>query len=102
MLGLFGSLHGGSAALGRTRCHVRADDLRAIAHCVVLLILNRDAEAGQKAIVAKIVDCWFVRCQIEGGNLGGSRFVAERRLSPSADQLAGFEIVGGRNWRRRR
>ena len=95
-------LHRLAAALGRALRDVGADDLRAVALRVVLRILDRDAEAGEEAVVAQIVDRRLVGGEVERGDLGGLGLVAERRLRPLADQFAGLEVVGGEIARRRR
>ena len=95
-------LHRLAAAFGRALRHVGADDLRAVARREMLRVLDLDAEAVEEAVVAQIVDRRLVGGEVERGDLGGRRLVAERALGPCADQLAGLEIVGGEQWRRPR
>src|SRR5208337_5433096 len=87
-------LHRLAAALGRAAGHVGADDLRAGALGIVLGILDRDPEAIEEAVVTVIVDRRLVGREIEGGDLGGRRLVAEFGLRPRADQLARRVVVG--------
>ena len=60
----------------------------------MLLVLDRDAEPVEEAVVTQIVDGGLVGGEVERGDLGASGLVAERRFRPLTDQLAGLIIVG--------
>ena len=72
-------LHRLAAAFVRARGDVGADDLRAVARGEVLGILDLDAEAGEEAIVAQIVD---------GRLVGGRSSVAILALAALSPRVA--------------
>src|SRR5208337_3807870 len=82
------------AAFGRPLRYVVADDLRAVALRIMFYVLDRDAEAGEEAVVAEVIHRRFIGGEIERGDLGCLGLVAELGLRPLADELAGLEVVG--------
>ena len=88
-------LHRLAAAFRRALGHVGADDLRAVAHRVVLRILDRDAEAGRGSHCGADSRRWAGWGRDRAWRSWRLGLVAERALRPLADQFAGLEVVGG-------
>lgn len=88
-------VHAPPAALFRAVGHVVADDARVALVAAAVGVGLVDAETFQKTLIAQDADRGLRDVDVQHPDTRVVRGVAQLRLRPPADQLAGEEVVGG-------